>query len=259
LLAALLHGGLLQLLLGIFSHRLCAANKQQVGLCALLQPEATWCMPNTSLLRWPDLPCTWMPAFILQVLGYLREIRRALGAVHQQATKSADELETLANQMPASINNILGNTFAASLEQHLRQPARQLHQALNAFDSSLAPLMHRVALLRDEALPPAQALAQHLLQLSQQRPGQLADARLLLAQADATRCCAYLRCAQLDAQGGPAAGEGVGSKRCSGCRTAWYCGAACQNADWRAGHNKVCKALTGLRAQQQQQDRSEAP
>jgi hypothetical protein len=130
-----------------------------------------------------------------------------------------------------------------------RQLARQLTSTLVGLDECPASLMARLAVLRDEALPQAEALSQMLLQHWQQ-PEQRAAARLELAQAAGTRCCAYLRCAQLGAQGGLVAGEGVGCKRCSGCRTAWYCGEACQHADWRAGHNKVCKALAGAQAQQ---------
>ena len=33
--------------------------------------------------------------------------------------------------------------------------------------------------------------------------------------------------------------EGVGFKRCSVCKDAWYCGAACQNANWKR-HKKDC-------------------
>ncbi|KAI3433924.1 hypothetical protein D9Q98_003726 [Chlorella vulgaris] len=70
-----------------------------------------------------------------------------------------------------------------------------------------------------------------------------ADDALELAQAAAVRSCAYLRCANLAGEGGPAAGQGQGSQRCSKCRVAWYCGTACSHADWRAGHRRVCRAL----------------
>jgi hypothetical protein len=78
---------------------------------------------------------------------------------------------------------------------------------------------------------------------------QAAQQRLELARAAATRSCAYLACANLAGEGGPAAGEGKGSLRCSGCKTAWYCGAVCSHADWReGGHRRVCKALAAERA-----------
>ncbi|KAL4856193.1 Zinc finger MYND domain-containing protein 10 [Chlorella vulgaris] len=66
---------------------------------------------------------------------------------------------------------------------------------------------------------------------------------LELAQASSTRSCAYLRCANLAGEGGPAAGQGAGSQRCSKCKVAWYCGTACSHADWRAGHRQMCRAL----------------
>ncbi|KAI3433881.1 hypothetical protein D9Q98_003683 [Chlorella vulgaris] len=75
---------------------------------------------------------------------------------------------------------------------------------------------------------------------------------LELAQAAAARSCAYLRCANLAGEGGPAAGQGTGSQRCSKCRVAWYCGTACSHADWRAGHRRVCRALGAARAAEQE-------
>ena len=46
--------------------------------------------------------------------------------------------------------------------------------------------------------------------------------QLQQAQAAAQRSCAYLRCANAALQGGPAAGQGEGTLRCSSCRVAWY-------------------------------------
>ncbi len=46
------------------------------------------------------------------------------------------------------------------------------------------------------------------------RPEAQQAAALELAQAAARRSCAYLRCGNLGGEGGPAAGEGVGSQRC---------------------------------------------
>ena len=46
------------------------------------------------------------------------------------------------------------------------------------------------------------------------RPEAQQAAALELAQAAARRSCAYLRCANLGGEGGPAAGEGAGSMRC---------------------------------------------
>lgn len=44
--------------------------------------------------------------------------------------------------------------------------------------------------------------------------GQEQATRMAMARAAASRSCAYLCCANLQAEGGPAAGQGVGSMRC---------------------------------------------
>lgn len=61
----------------------------------------------------------------------------------------------------------------------------------------------------------AAALEQHWQQHAWQQ-----DA-FALAQARAARSCAYLRCANAAQEGGPAAGQGAGSGKCSVCRTLW--------------------------------------
>ena len=65
-------------------------------------------------------------------------------------------------------------------------------------------------------LPAAAELADLLHRLWQpaMQPELHANVRLALAQAAATRSCAYLRCANLGGEGGPAAGQGAGSMRC---------------------------------------------
>ena len=76
-------------------------------------------------------------------------------------------------------------------------------------------------------------------------PEQVAAARLELAQAAATRSCAYLRCPNTD---GVPEGERGSSKVCTGCRSVRYCDTACSHADWReGGHRQVCKALAAAR------------
>jgi hypothetical protein len=108
------------------------------------------------------------------------------------------------------------------------------------------------------ALLGARKLADALLAW-QQRPEQLEAERLELAQAQALRSCAYLRCPNVGAGGGMMAGQGGGGKLCSGCRVAWYCDTACSHADWRAGgHKRACAALGAARPLEQQQARSSA-
>jgi len=115
--------------------------------------------------------------------------------------------------------------------------------------------MLQLASARDNILPAALTVAR-LLHQHWQAPEQQAADRLELAQAAATRSCAYLRCANLAAEGGPAAGEGASSKRCGICRSVWYCGTQCSHSDWRQGptgppsaHKKACQALKAAREQ----------
>ncbi|KAL4439768.1 hypothetical protein ABPG75_002769 [Micractinium tetrahymenae] len=106
-------------------------------------------------------------------------------------------------------------------------------------------------------LPPAEALAA-ALQEWWALPEQVAAARLEAAQAAAVRSCANLRCANLGLEGGAAAGEGVCCKRCSVCRVSCYCGRDCQEADWHAGHRKVCSELAAERQRQRAQQQEDA-
>ncbi len=53
------------------------------------------------------------------------------------------------------------------------------------------------------------------------RPTQQQADQLELAKAAAARSCAYLGCANLGGEGGPAAGEGAGSKRCRCVGLVW--------------------------------------
>lgn len=103
-------------------------------------------------------------------------------------------------------------------------------------------------------LPQARSLAGTLLRRWWTLPSQAAAGEAAaLARASAARSCAFLKCPNLAAagQGGPAAGAGTGSKRCSACRAARYCSAACQLADWKQGgglpHKRTCAMLAAER------------
>jgi len=61
----------------------------------------------------------------------------------------------------------------------------------------------------EQLLQPAASLAQQYHAL----PAIQAERGLALAQAAASRSCAYLRCVNLSGEGGPAAGQGAGSMR----------------------------------------------
>ena len=117
--------------------------------------------------------------------------------------------------------------------------------------NAAAPLRHR-QVIQQQALPTAEGLAEALQQYWA-LPEQVAAARWEACQAVATHRCAFLRCANLGLEGGPAAGEGGGSLRCAACRSVWYCGTTCSHADWRAGHTRVCKALAAGRQEERRQ------
>lgn len=68
--------------------------------------------------------------------------------------------------------------------------------------SSRLPAAAKLADLLHEWLQPAMQLERHK------------EARLRLAQAVVTRSCAFLHCANLSGEGGPAAGQGAANLRC---------------------------------------------
>ena len=93
---------------------------------------------------------------------------------------------------------------AAALRRHRQQAMAHLGPD--------AGLRERAAELR-QLLPPAGHLARLVLQWAHSLELE-SRGRLDVAKVAATRSCAYLRCANVAAQGGPAAGQGVGSARC---------------------------------------------
>ena len=96
----------------------------------------------------------------------------------------------------------------------------------NEDEASITRLLGLVRELPGSPAPPAQQLAQLqaslpdaarlavLLKAVWLLPERQAEQQLIQAQAAATRSCAYLRCANVGAEGGPAAGQGLGSMRC---------------------------------------------
>ncbi len=88
--------------------------------------------------------------------------------------------------------------LAASLAQLLEMAEQgRVAQALRHLATEVLP----------QAAQPAAVAVQHLTPAPE-------AAQLELAQAAAARSCAYLCCANLGGEGGPAAGQGVGSMRC---------------------------------------------
>ncbi|KAL4855319.1 hypothetical protein ACK3TF_004068 [Chlorella vulgaris] len=174
-----------------------------------------------------------------------------LAAAYQALACTADDVLSAASG---------GNTAVTAEE--LQDAQRSLKAVLDSLNADLGvsgggqPSTAAAAtakVLREEAQPAAGQLAAALLMLWTQ-PDQRKEAALELAHASAARSCAYLSCSNVCGGDGPAAGQGVGSKRCSQCHTAYYCGPACAHADWRQGrHGRVCKALAGARQAAQQQ------
>ncbi len=98
----------------------------------------------------------------------------------------------------------------AGLAGTVADAAADLRQAVGDSTTAGRQRMLRTA---DSWLPPARRLAAALLAWWR-RPESLQTAASELGQVAATRSCAYLRCANLGGEGGPAAGKGTGSMRC---------------------------------------------
>ena len=96
------------------------------------------------------------------------------------------------------------------------------------------PFTAAASRLRQQALPAATRLAAALHDWHSQ-PEQLKQSALVLAQAAAGRSCAYLRCANLGGEGGPAAKQGVGSKSCR-CESL--------GSQTKAGTERNCSCVT---------------
>lgn len=51
-------------------------------------------------------------------------------------------------------------------------------------------------------------------------------------------------------------GEPGATKRCGGCKLAFYCSVTCQGAAWKAGHKQECKRLQEQQQAQQEQEQA---
>ncbi|KAL4855305.1 hypothetical protein ACK3TF_004058 [Chlorella vulgaris] len=175
-----------------------------------------------------------------------------LAAAYQALVQAADDVLSAASGGSTAI----GTEELQAAQQTLKAVLDSLNADLGVSGGgqpSTSAAAAAVKVLREEAQPAAGQLAAALLVLWTQ-PDQRKQAALELAQASAARSCAYLSCSNVCGGDGPAAGQGVGSKRCSQCHTSYYCGTACAHADWRqGGHGRVCKALAGTWQAAQQQ------
>ncbi len=117
---------------------------------------------------------------------------------------------------------------ALEIDSTVNQPWQLAVPGSSAARRRLAQLAAQLRSL----LPPAAHLAA-LMQQYYALPAVEAERQLALAQVAAGRSCAYLRCANLGGEGGPKAGQGVGSMRCR-----WavgpVCGGSCVQLDtWK--------------------------
>lgn len=100
----------------------------------------------------------------------------------------------------------------AGLAAAIAEAAADMRRALGGSTAAeVGPLL--ILTGSDDWWLPARRLASALLAWWKRREAKPA-AMLELAQAAAARSCAYLRCANLGGEGGPGAGQGVGSMRC---------------------------------------------
>lgn len=117
--------------------------------------------------------------------------------------------------------------------------------------AAAAPALAAVAANRSDELPQtrAQALCA-LANLCGAADARAAAVCAALAAAAARVCAALAADVRAGVLGertcawpGCARGAGAAQQRCSQCRTAWYCSAACARLHWRAGHRVLCRLV----------------
>ena len=106
------------------------------------------------------------------------------------------------------------SSLPADLKLRLRAAAQHLtaQAGLRAGSSRAGDSLQNLHTLQQLMQPAADLAA--LIQQYYALPALAAERQLAVAQAAASRSCAYLRCANLGGEGGPAAGQGAGSMRC---------------------------------------------
>lgn len=124
-------------------------------------------------------------------------------------------------QHSAAGDGAQGQRQSAQLRGRLKSLSRQLHQkherALLARHAANAVSTQALDAFARRQLPLLRSLAAALLE-HWRRPEAAEAGQLELAQAAAARSCAYLGCANVGFEGGPAAGEGAGAKCCRWAR-----------------------------------------
>ena len=139
----------------------------------------------------------------VQAFETLAQVAAVLTALHGAA--EAAIADGAASGLPDSLAAQLGTAASA-----VQEPMQALLRYVTAnVDGGLDQLMVQLRPLLQPAADLAALMQQYYALPEIDQPH-----RLAVAQAAAGRCCAYLRCANAGGEGGPAAGKGVGSKRC---------------------------------------------
>ncbi|KAL4420431.1 hypothetical protein ABPG75_010087 [Micractinium tetrahymenae] len=169
------------------------------------------------------------------------------GAAHAAGCNSVEDAGSQTARAACAAEAVDGQ--AAELGSQLAAAAQRLHRQLAAAvtdgHEEQGSVARELQLLQDQLLPAALDAAA-ALQRYWARPEQVSAVRVVMAHGAAARSCANLRCPNVGLEGGPAAGQGRGCKRCGGCRAVFYCSVACSKADWRSaggGHKWTCAAL----------------
>lgn len=186
-----------------------------------------------------------------QLLATLHVLCSNFGCACGRAVEGEEEEPAVSRSGGAGSSAAGAGTSAGSaVSEALRAMFAAVRQMEAAGGGTVPPASLALLQQYQQILLPAATRLATAMQAWWELPEQQAAAQLEATQAAATRSCAYLRCANLGGSGGPAAGQGEGSKRCSRCRSVRYCGTACSHADWQAGHRRMCKVLAEARQQQ---------
>ncbi len=175
--------------------------------------------------------CSPQAAAVLVAAGLLDLVVPALqpdSLCRREGQLALDLLLPVANKLLSAARGVAQHMAAAagpeaSSAAAVAEAAAALELAMQGVNTaSVAQFLHAAT----SWLPPARRLAAALLAWWR-RPEAQPAAALELAQAAAARSCAYLRCANLGGEGGPAAGQGAGSQRCR-----WAAGWGVVWVDW---------------------------
>jgi len=205
------------------------------------QPAAVGALKHAGIGEHIFVSSTLLCLATLQAVGFtsaavllLHRLRQEVVAAGQEQSNAAADAGSSSSTGPRHSGGGRGregNACSEASEGDEQLPAlcQELAAALKQRQGELAACQSFEALgqlcasLAAQELNPSSGIAGQaaaLLQAHfQSSHKQRAEAALDLAQAAATRSCAYLRCANLAAGGGP--GPGEGSKRCSQCRAVW--------------------------------------